>query len=85
MVNNPSPTVEVPLLTLDRKRLAAELCTTTKTIDRWCAAGQLPKPLRIGGRKLWDRSEIVGWIAEGCPSREQWQPIWEAKRKGGRR
>lgn len=37
------------------------------TIRRWAANGTMPKPLKVGGRTLWDGERIREWIREGCP------------------
>ena len=37
------------------------------TIRRWARNGTMPKPLKIGGRVLWDAEEIRQWIRQGCP------------------
>jgi hypothetical protein len=37
------------------------------TIRRWAREGVMPKPLKVGGRTLWDVERIRQWIREGCP------------------
>lgn len=32
------------------------------TIWRWHRAGKFPRPVRIGGRAAWVRSEVDAWI-----------------------
>ena len=37
------------------------------------SSGRLgPLPVKLGRRALWNRREIVAWVAAGCPAREQW-------------
>jgi hypothetical protein len=38
------------------------------TIRRWAKSGAMPKPLKVGGRTLWDAERIRVWIRDGCPS-----------------
>ena len=51
------------------KREAARLCggLSVRSIDRLVSAGKFPRPLRLGGRCLWDRERLVEWIKAGCP------------------
>jgi len=37
------------------------------TIRRWASNGTMPKPLKVGGRRLWDAEGIREWIRQGCP------------------
>jgi hypothetical protein len=37
------------------------------TIRRWAGNGTMPKPLKVGGRTLWDAERIREWIRRGCP------------------
>ncbi len=37
------------------------------TIRRWASNGRMPKPLKVGGRTLWDAEGIREWIRQGCP------------------
>lgn len=37
------------------------------TIRRWANNGTMPKPLKVGGRTLWDAEGIREWIRRGCP------------------
>lgn len=37
------------------------------SIRRWAKAGLMPKPLRIGGRTLWDVEEVREWVRQRCP------------------
>jgi len=38
------------------------------TIRRWARTGIMPKPLKVGGRTLWDAERIREWIRDGCPN-----------------
>ena len=37
------------------------------TIRRWARTGVIPKPLKVGGRTLWDAEKIREWIRLECP------------------
>lgn len=37
------------------------------TIRRWAGNGTMPKPLKVGGRTLWDAERIREWIRQECP------------------
>lgn len=54
------------------------------SIAKWHAmnaGGQVPKPVRFGGRcPRWSVDELRQWIEAGCPSRDQWEKI-KAKRR----
>lgn len=53
------------------EQLAGTLQVSKRTLWRMRSAGQLPRPLRIGGVVRWRREEVAGWIAEGCPAVSQ--------------
>jgi predicted DNA-binding transcriptional regulator AlpA len=39
--------------------------------------GKVPRNVKLGRRVLWNRQEIIDWIAAKCPDRK----TWEAMRK----
>ena len=47
--------------------LAAMLQISTRSVWRKRSAGAVPAPIPLGGLVRWRRSEIVTWIAAGCP------------------
>ena len=64
---------------------AARLCAVSKVSwFRWDSAGRIPQGLKIGGCKVWRRSELEAWIEAGTPNREKWQALQAATRRGGR-
>lgn len=72
---------EVSPVLLDYKQ-SAQLCGIKKTL--WYnlnSCGRIPKPIRLGKRTLWARSELLEWIAASCPSREKWEKIKENRKK----
>src|SRR5262245_55780513 len=53
---------------------AAVLCSIGRsTWARLTAAGKTPAPVRLSGATRWRRSELLGWIAAGCPDRRAWE------------
>lgn len=52
---------------LTAKAVAKTLSTSVRTVWRKRSAGQLPKPVKIGGSVRWRSSDIDRWIACGCP------------------
>jgi predicted DNA-binding transcriptional regulator AlpA len=67
-----------PLL-LTKADLAAELRTSTKTIDRMDSSGKLPRAIRLSGQKRWRREEILAWVAGGCIPRAEWERFTRRK------
>lgn len=53
--------------------LAKTLSTSVRTVWRKRAAGQLPKPVRIGGSVRWRSSDIDRWIEWGCPNQAEFK------------
>jgi predicted DNA-binding transcriptional regulator AlpA len=52
---------------------AAQLCGIGEsTFFRLHAAKKVPAPVKLGGATRWARTELLAWIAAGCPSRELW-------------
>jgi predicted DNA-binding transcriptional regulator AlpA len=76
-----APIVE-PLLV--PAQVAGPICGVSKaTWWRLHAAGKVPAPVRLGGRTLWRRAELVAFCEAGCPDRKTWDAL-KATRKGGR-
>lgn len=72
---------DVTPVLLDYKQ-SAQLCGIKKSL--WYtlnSSGKIPSPVRLGKRTLWVRSELLEWIAIGCPSREKWEKINENRKK----
>ena len=42
---------------------------TDRTADRWVAAGILPDPIRINGRRYWDEAELEQRERDGMSRR----------------
>lgn len=46
----------------------AKLCSCSqRQVYRMQAAGLMPRSVRLGTMCRWRRSEILRWIADGCP------------------
>ena len=58
--------IEAVLLT--KREVALVLRISERTLERCVAAERVPKPLALGGRRLWRRDELLRWIRHGCPS-----------------
>ena len=43
---------------LTSRMLCERYSVVTRTVDRWTAAGILPKPLVINGLRYWDEGEV---------------------------
>ena len=48
---------------LTRAELADLWRVSGRTIERWVRAGQCPAPLKIGGRVLFRREDVLAWEA----------------------
>ena len=62
-------TIVPELLTLPEA--ATLLSVGSRTFHRWAAQGRAPRGLKITpgrrGAMRWRRSDIMHWIADGCP------------------
>jgi len=48
---------------VSRKDFAAELGINPSTLWRWTKTGEIPQPIRIGGRVGWPQSTLEAWKA----------------------
>ena len=46
---------------LTREELAQLWRVSIRTIERWSALGLCPRPIRIGGRVLYRREDVLAW------------------------
>ncbi len=60
------PTDERALL-LTIEEVSRLIGLSVRQIQRLKSLGQFPKEVRIGGSVRWRRSDIVQWVADGCP------------------
>ena len=66
----------LPPALLSRESAAAYLTISASSLDRLSAAGDLPAPVKLGGRIAWCRRELSAWAARGCPDRATWAKLW---------
>ena len=59
--------------TLNRKQAARLLNVSLATLDRMHVGGRMPAALRLGACVRWTRTELVAWLAAGCPDRNSWE------------
>lgn len=64
---------------ISAKTLGGLLSTSVRTIWRKRSAGQLPKPVRIGGSVRWRASDIDLWIEWGCPNQAEFKAKKEVR------
>jgi len=65
---------------------AGKLCGVSRS-TWWSlyAQGKTPASVKLGGKRLWRRDELVRWVASGCPSRDRWAAMEEAGKRVPRR
>jgi predicted DNA-binding transcriptional regulator AlpA len=51
---------------LDISGVARMLQISTRHVYRLADGGRMPRPLKLGGARRWDRLAIEEWIANGC-------------------
>jgi excisionase family DNA binding protein len=57
-----------PARLLDVAGVAQLLAVSVRHVHRLADAGRMPRPLKLGGSRRWDRATLDAWIAAGCPS-----------------
>ena len=67
-------------LLLDASAAARLLSVSERHLRKLHAAGQLPRPIRLGRSVRWSRATLERWIELGCPSRER---LRELEQQGG--
>ena len=80
-VTDPPDDPTISPLVADAALLAKLLGLGLRTIRTHDAAGKLPRPIRIGGRVVWDVEEIRAWLAAGAPDRKTWDARKAARSK----
>lgn len=58
-------TIEPELLTT--KQAAGLLSIGERSLWRASNSGQAPRPIKIGGSVRYRKSDLLAWIADGCP------------------
>jgi predicted DNA-binding transcriptional regulator AlpA len=59
-------------LLIDVVTLAKLLDRSPTSVRRDDKAGQIPRPVSLGGAKKWRLAEVVAWVEAGCPKRRIW-------------
>jgi excisionase family DNA binding protein len=60
-------------------RAVADLCNcSVRHVERLIATGRIPRPVRIGRLRRFNRAAIEAWIAAGCPAPEKMRAKKEA-------
>jgi excisionase family DNA binding protein len=54
------------LLTVDE--VAELLRVSPRHVYRLVDGGRMPRPLKLGGARRWDREAVNDWILSGCPA-----------------
>jgi predicted DNA-binding transcriptional regulator AlpA len=73
-----------PLL-VDYPTAARLLSISTASLYRRESAGQVgPKPLQLGGRRLFRVDELRRWVAADLPDRAAWIELEQARKHNGR-
>ena len=72
---DPSPSFEALLLSGGQSARSCGVCK--RTWQKLDARALVPRPIRIGRRKLWALSDLREWTASGCPPRD----VFEARRR----
>lgn len=68
-----SPAVQLEPLAVDAKGAAALIGISDRTWRRMNAAGQCPRPMKLGGAVRWRVAELREWVDAGAPSRAKWE------------
>ena len=55
--------------------LAKLLGISRRSVLTYDAAGLIPRPFKLGGRTLWNVSEVKRWLDAGSPIRDEWESI----------
>lgn len=68
-----------PARLLDVAAVARLLGVSARHVWRLADGGRMPRPLRLGGARRWDRLTVEDWIRAGCPA-----DAGAGRRQGGR-
>ncbi len=49
--------------------------------DRLTSAGKNPRPIKLGGRVVWRRSDLEAWTKLGCPDRQTFDTLTQDERR----
>lgn len=76
----PAATTAVALLVgrIEAARLSA---VSPASWDRLTSAGKNPRPIKLGGRVVWRRSDLESWTKLGCPDRQTFETLTKDERR----
>ena len=61
----------IPKMLVCAHSLARLFDCNIATIRRWARTGVMPKPMHVGGRRLWHADTIRKWCDDGCPEQTE--------------
>ena len=76
----PGASTEVALL-VGRTGSARLSAVSPASWDRLTSAGKNPRPIKLGGRVVWRRSDLEAWIKLGCPDRQTFETLTQDERR----
>ena len=81
-MDEPVPTsTDSQRLALPAKDAARMLGISRAQFWKLPSAGKVPLPVRLGSKApRWSVAELSAWLSAGCPDRQTWQRIREARR-----
>ena len=78
-MSDETPTEQVPLLLLDKKRMAAAICVSEDTLDGMRKAGCPCIPFPGARRVLFDPQDVVAWLKAQAKPQEDTVSLAEAR------
>ncbi len=66
-------------LALPAAAVAKLLGISLRHLWKLSASGRLPAPIRLGRSVRWRLDELRAWLNAGCPARDQWEAMREAR------
>lgn len=65
------PQIVVTPLLVDAPTAARILGIGHRTFERLVSTGRVPRPLRLGRRRLWRlQPDLAEWVSDGCNNQE---------------
>ena len=65
--------VQVAPLLVGAEDAAKLLGLSRRTFERLLGTGRIPRPIRLGRRRLWRVAELQAWTDSDCPACERWE------------
>ena len=76
--DTPAISVTIAPVLVGTEVAAVMLGMSQRTFQRMASAGEVPAPMKVGGKALWSVDELKSWASAGCPT----ATIWEARSAG---